>query len=769
MAERSWLHIFSSTVLILLLNQCFVEVCAAAESPQVAQREHGTGNLQSPDVEAPKVFNFSGEARANDVIGIQGANFDPTTSVYLERPEQHRVPLKIVDRVTTMWMALRVPDPLPEPLFLRVVNQHGESAVLRINAALPQMLDTTEIVPGGRFRVMGRGLLRPGHRPVVTVGGLYATVDTAASDENMLVVTAPSDIVEGSAEIRCDNGNGTGATALTGSVRVTMGSGDPLELGVGWAAGFTFTDHRLPSEAHCDGTSDDTQTIEDAVSRVAAQGGGIVELPAGTCRISGTVNLASKVVLRGAGRDKTILRYESNTPLYAENMDLVGIEGFTLLNAGRVEEGIVWKNNTRSFIRDMALSMLVSRQWFLTGNENLVFDRNSILQTGSYDLQNPYRFDGSSGLVFTNNHSTNVNGSPTFQRVHDALFLNNRFSRDASSQFEDPIVAHHGFVFDFSWRVAILGNTFDVANGPVTNVDRNDGETVLIEGGGGFRTENIGIVQSATATTVSEPGNGANANPFGAGLPIDSGLAIVSGEGTGQTRRVVAYDGRTLTIDHPWDVVPEPGSHFASFVWGLEDALIKGNTLLDNPRGIWLYQSSVRNVAILGNTVRNGGGIFLRSYQNIDQHIFTVQSGIVIADNDLRNDTGQWMSYIILSAVRANASPFGIGQIGIEVRRNRVGANTPNVTSVKEDYAAHEGFAALVHVESQDKGPSDIPMILGTIFQQNRCDNCERALWTGPGGAGTVIVENTSDPMPDLFTDVPSSPEGSDKAEPPSR
>jgi hypothetical protein len=738
MAERrTWVWI-SVLVVVIVLVSAVAAIFAWTT---------GFTSADSTDPLAPKVFNSSLEARGGNIISIQGANFDPSTTVYETRDAIAPVPLRIVNRVAKNWMAVQLPESLTDPTLIQVSNAHGKGPLLRINAALPQSLDATQIVPGGKFRVFGRSLKAAGHRPIVRVEGVEAQVDEGASDENMLVVTAPTGLkVVPQAEIQCDNGNGAGPTILEGGVRVVAGSGDPLRLGVSWGAGFAFSSRVVSSGATCDGKTDVTQVVTDAIKQASKSGGAVVELPAGNCRISGTINLASNVVLRGAGQEETAIQYEGNFPIVADGLDLVGLQSLQVVNAGQVHEGAIWKNNTRSFIQNVAINMQVSRQWFFTSNKDFLFDHNKLVQSGSYDAQNPYRFDGSVGLVFSNNQSTNVNGSPTFQSVHDSVFLNNRFTRDASSQNEATVVVHHGLVLDFAYRVAVIGNTFDVVNGPIESKSRNDGETILVEGGGGSRTENIGSVESAESNTLTDPTNGVNVEPFGAGIPENLGIAIVSGEGAGQMRRIVGKKGTTLQVDRDWDVIPGPGSHYSTFVWGLEKALIKGNVLIDNPRGIWLYQSSVRDVAILNNEIRNGGGIYLRSYQNLHLKMFTVQANIIVSDNRITNDAQRWLSYITLAEVSADTAPFGTGQFGIEIRRNTIVANPTNIASSQEDYASREGYTSLVHVEA-DKGPSSvIPHILGTIFQNNSCERCDRAYLIGAGDFGTVLADNKPEP-----------------------
>lgn len=60
------------------------------------------------------------------------------------------------------------------------------------------------------------------------------------------------------------------------------------------------------------GVQDSTAAINSAVTAAIAAGGGIVYLPPGTYLKSGAVNLSSNIVLKGAGKDITILKAKNN-------------------------------------------------------------------------------------------------------------------------------------------------------------------------------------------------------------------------------------------------------------------------------------------------------------------------------------------------------------------------------------------------------------------------------------------------------------------------
>jgi hypothetical protein len=62
-----------------------------------------------------------------------------------------------------------------------------------------------------------------------------------------------------------------------------------------------------------DGTTDDTTAIQTAITHVQSNGGGIVFIPAGTFKITGTLTITAAVRLLGAGRYTTVLNFVNTT------------------------------------------------------------------------------------------------------------------------------------------------------------------------------------------------------------------------------------------------------------------------------------------------------------------------------------------------------------------------------------------------------------------------------------------------------------------------
>lgn len=698
------------------------------------------------DTLLPTVFNAPLSARPGDIVGLQGENLGGEPVVTLagtlgEAP----IALSLVNKFGTGWVSFKIPESASGALVVHINNGQAVSAPVKLNAARAYHLDALQIVPGGAFRIFGRNLLLPGAVPTVMVDGLAAAVNVRASDEHMLLVTAPKGLrATAKAVIAVDNGNGTGPSVLDRQIDVAAGSGDPFALGVGWGAGFSGIASKPAHKVTCSGVVDDAPAVQSAMDMLAASGGGVLQLPPGACRFASSLKLKSRVVLQGTGKERTVIKYEASYPLWGRGLDLAGVRNLTLINTrGRIESPLL-QQSTRVFFQNVKFALGGGIQMFLTDNKNFVVMGSDFIQPKNPDDNGPYVLGGCGGLVFVGNTTTFANGSPNFPRVHDAYVANNRFTRDARDNQNSKGVIH-SFAMDFAHRIAVVGNTFDVLDGPIVNKFRNDGETLLTEGGGGRRTENLGTVAAATATTLSDPGNKLNVTPFTAGvIPENYGVAIVGGKGAGQSRRVTAYAAGTMTVDRAWDVVPDTRSRYATFVWGLEKSLLKNNTLTQNPRGIWLYRTAVREVDIVGNTFNEGGGIFLRSDQNLKNRSFVPQYGVRIANNSVTNTTRQWRSYISVMFARLDEPDFGIGTIGVEVRGNSVQANNPTLPMPQEDLGGAEGFVLRMHAEGPTQALSkNQTRLLGTIFQNNKCIDCEVGITVRDGAKGTVQDGNS--------------------------
>lgn len=694
--------------------------------------------------QAPVVFNAPASAKAGDIVGLQGAFFGSAPQVALKTPDGEQL-LPLINQHGEAWLSFRLPADAPPALSVRVSNGTAWSTPVFLNRATPHHLDALRIAPSGVFRLFGRSLLSPGLLPSVTVDGQAASVDLQASTAQMLVLRAPTRLQPGTQPlIQVDNGNGSGPTTLERGTTVVAGGQDVWGLGVGWAGGFEKLAARnvvlgADGQAVCQGQADDTPVVQAAMDKLAASGGGVLQLPAGNCRFAGSLQLRSKVVLRGQGQEQTRIRYEASYPVMGRALDLAGVTDLSLQGTRAGIESPLLQNSSRVFFKNVRFELGGGLHMFWTGNRDFVVADCDIVQAINPGHNGVYVLTDSAGLVFRNNRTAFAHGAPAFTGVHDAFINDNLFLRDIRATADSKDVVH-SMALDFAHKLAVVGNTFDVLGGPVRNKFRNDGETILSEGGGGARTESLGVVSAATATTLN----------IGAGEPVplpqrNYAVAIVSGTGAGQARRVTSVAGNTLTVDAPWAVLPDAGSRYAAFAWGLEKALIQGNTLRQNPRGIWLYQTALRDVDILDNRISEGGGIYIRTAQNRKDRLFTPVYGLRIEGNQISNTTGEWRSYISLMFVRMDIDDFGVASTGVEIRNNQLIANVPNLTQAQEESGAAEGFVVRMHAEGPSQAMAKFQTrLLGTVLQDNRCSGCATGVIVREGAQATVQDGNTN-------------------------
>ncbi len=707
----------------------------------------------------PVVFNAPLSSAPGDVISLQGENFGSSPSVYLVDTTGKRLAsLSVISSYAGSALTARLPSTAAGALIVQVDNGGALSSPVKLNAARPYHLDALQISAGGQFRLFGRNLLSGSQAPSVSVDGLAAKVDIAKSDEHMLVLTAPASLkANARASIVVDNRNGSGPATLDRPVEAVAGKGtDPFGLGVGWGDGFSAisgqvvnaaTDSRLNRKVKCDGSSDDAGALQDGIALATKLGGAVVQLPAGTCVYTQSLTLASKVVVRGAGKGKTTLRYAAANPgthaLWAKSQDLLGLADLSVDITKANTETSNLQGNRRLFVKNVSLSLNGGIQMFWKDNTNFAVVGTDIVQPVNDRQNGPLYMGNNSGLSFTGNTITFAHGSPSIPRCSDAYLSGNRITRDVRNAMNASSIVH-SLAIDFAHRVAIIGNTFDVLGGPITNKTRNDGETLLTEGGALNRTENIGTVTGATTNTLVDTNNTLNVMPFNDGqLPPNYGVAIVSGKGAGQHRRVTGYSGKTLSLETAWDVIPDSSSRYATFVWGLEKALIKNNTLKDNPRGIWIYQTAALDVDIVGNTITEGGGIYVRAGQLTSSKLFTPIFGIRIAKNSISNTTRQWSSYVNINFTRMDASDFGYAVINTEIRQNQLTANSPNLIMNQELSTSSEGYEVIMLGEGSAQSLLlSQARLLGTVFQSNSCRNCNRLIGTSAAAYATAIEAN---------------------------
>jgi len=698
----------------------------------------------------PLVFNASPSARPGQLVSLQGENFGTQPEVQLLSGDGSFVrKLPVVNRVGSGWVATRIPPDVRGAIVVRVVDGAVSSAPIKLNAATAHHLDSLEIAPGGVMRIFGRNLLVPDHEPVVMISGVRAVVDSNASDEHMLTVTVPLGLqATAKAAITVDNGNGSGASLLPREIAIAeQPPGNPFNLPVAWASAFTpvaqvvvnaATDPRLTAKALCNGTSNDAPAIQQALLLAQRLGGGVVQLPAGTCRISSSLQLFSKVVLQGGGKNQTFLHYDVDTPVYAANLDLSGIRQLSFINLGAASIAPSFRDSRRFFLQSVRFDLKTSRALFFHRMRNAAVLDSDFTHISGIGNHGPAHFGANQGLHFQGNTIAFASGvGGDFDSVSDAFIASNTWILNGDMAADRRIL--HTVTLNFAERIALVGNELKLVGSPV-DMAWNSSEAILTEGGGASRTESFGSVISATEWSLYDPNLVLRLGPYPAGtIPPNLTVAIIAGRGAGQMRTVSAVSNGTVAIDTPWVSVPDGTSRYALMVPGLQYALIKNNLIRNHPRGIWLFSTAARDVAIIGNNLIESGGVLLRAFQSISELQFSPIYGVQVERNEIRNSNNRYLSYLSVLFENIDERSLGISHIGVEIRNNKLTANLVNQTTIYNGISGVEGMMAQMHSHSSTYVKPPNPRILGTSFEGNTCENCNVGIRLGTGSTGTVV------------------------------
>jgi hypothetical protein len=176
-----------------------------------------------------------------------------------------------------------------------------------------------------------------------------------------------------------------------------------------------------------------------------------------------------------------------------------------------------------------------------------------------------------------------LHAGAAFRAVQDSSFTNNQLNSKGGGR------AFNGFFFESMPPISALGGVQGASNINLiitgNKINRCKEEGILIERSrtdNGTEYANMADVIAATATTVSK------AAGLGYGLLgkkvwtddmwKDMSVAIVYGKGLGQVRQVVSNTNTTLTIDSPWEVIPDTTSIF-SVMYHTNNVLVDNNTI----------------------------------------------------------------------------------------------------------------------------------------------------------------------------------------------
>lgn len=463
---------------------------------------------------------------------------------------------------------------------------------------LPGLSDN-EVAPGTEVQVVGKDLLLPDGSgssliAIRAAGDRWQTFPATSADRYSILAKLPATLAPGAYELALHNGCGGAASwSAPLAFHVKQPENWPQRQ-------WNVREHGLRG----DGITDDTDALRAMLADVENNGGGIVYFPWGTYRLSKTIVIPRRVVLRGEQRDATILMWPE--PMATKVADFAkaaiytssqfGIEDLTIIarnfdttlldlsnentHPRSVDPEVLRYYRPWSQYRDIFLRRVRFQQWLDAGRppitEDMALDKKFYLTDQCFNIR----------IVRCSNIEVSdcafQGGSNMFMNVTNSRVTGNSFSNDMNYCWtvlgggaRRLVCTGNDLRASSSFGFGSIGLQYVyAAHNKTSNFVRGEreGMTLDVSSMPGLRA--AAEYWGSPVAITNEPGNvtltfpppdaPANEDGFRTGfLPgsFRGGLAVLraydGGPGGGQTRHIVDNGAHTVTLDHPWQTPPD--------------------------------------------------------------------------------------------------------------------------------------------------------------------------------------------------------------------
>jgi hypothetical protein len=418
---------------------------------------------------------------------------------------------------------------------------------------------------------------------------------------------------------------------------------------------------RIP-QALCDGITDATEKLQQAIDAAAEGGGGIVLLPPGTCGVTNTIHLQPGVILRGAGRGATTLTVAFGKRLVRTDRESgdalvrirteAGISDMELRGGPGVDKLVLVRNYP-----EVASHVFFNRVDFdYAGRAAVLEDGQYRGQTHGVDVHGPVRhftmwrckvaapgplsiYGGRQKARYcriignhfevTGRHRTGCVG---MKSVYDSMIEGNTFAGGnramlmgyGSSRnwvFENRVTGttrspngHEVFMSEFG-GTARMGEQVWFGT-PVTVEARRTSFTQDLE-------KDLKLAYGATAAEVND-------------VPYESYLYVAEGRGLGQYRRIEAIEARSVVTERPWNVVPDSTTRLVVFFGPVRNMWVDNVTGPGDGISQFLWGGGIENI-VDGHFMWGEGGLSIHSRAHCVDSRGQVEAYGVLAFNQVLN------------------------------------------------------------------------------------------------------------------------------------
>jgi hypothetical protein len=740
------------------------------------------------DCKAPVLLRISDAVKPGQLFSVNGEWLDAeNVEVFVaigseagEAPPSHALTAPIVqtDEQGHFLVASLPPQMPPGAFTVWVRNSAGCSASISMNHPRPLYLSEYEAWAGQQMKIIGRNFDpaefgaagRPHVRLVNDVGGCF-TAQVINHNPYAITFRVPEAAVTRYWVEASIDGKGWRRPPASEALKIVSAGKDPLGLGVAWADKFQW--HRVcdvtKSGVPTNGGDDVTAQVQKVVETAKAAGGGVVYFPAGRYELS-RIALPADIVLLGAGAKKTTLVSASIGGNFIDSSGdgaIAGRQGVACLSIETrnpnvrpdifISLGEPWgQNNNVSdlrvrtaaemFVKSVNLNYPLTGPAVTTGQRGIgvewIGKQRAICEdcnfvgyhaqpyismiTDYYSVKRNY-FEYSTGyIVCCGSRSFYENNRIVGHRKHSAVSgdydLHGLFARD---------------------RAYMANNVVDGVGSLSSGMgDDNDGEALCVEvPDAAF---NYGSVTAASETTLT-------VNPQ---VPLIApqvsfghlSVAIIDGRGLGQLRRVIRVDSQNneLTIEHPWDVIPDATSAF-TLILPLEQVTFFRNSATDCTKGMWFFGNTYDSVMAENNTTDCEGlsmwtvrtpGVFVPGYFARFARNRVVGVSAKTLNGGISYDTGRYDQ---------NGAYFGTQAYGIEMLDNFVSGNPGSIpvpgVSTAPPYPGLT-LSAATYSSQYDGNPAGADG-KNNVLARNKLSKLATGITITHSLSGTLIADNT--------------------------
>ncbi len=543
----------------------------------------------STAAEKPGVIWCSAPVKPGEIVMVFGGEWGKSPKVDLGGGKTIE-PLQVTDTTVNFFY----PKDLPMGILKGKIVADGQSSrEFALNQPDIWWLQGDwgkEASPGGWLRAFGR-CLSFDNKAAMTIKSNGKSIDLKLEKQDCWSLNAalPSDLAAGEYELILRNGLGSDSYPL-GKMTVKP------HAEVWKTKVFNATEYGAVAN---DGF-DDTVAVKSALEAIKANGGGILYFPRGRYQINGMLEIPPCALLKGESMELSQLYWpDTDNPPEAliKGTHSFGIEDI-FLTSGFHQNGIMSEGDnitlrrirTRLNYSQYLTREEATRREAILGNSRILVFHGDFVRVIGCDI---YTVAGGSFGISGNYYQVTDNifgkGSPVgWSGFHGSQMIvdNNKFTGSQGVSF--------GATSAEGTRNIYWGNNYQQCNFAW------DCEAFTCDGG----------VPCYKDTAESVKGTELQLKKFawrhGADFWQKGYVQLVAGKGAGQIRKIAKIDGNKVTVDQPWDILPDEKT-FIVIAAFRQHFIYVNNETNDSTVAMQLYGSMISAIIANNKASRSGG------------------------------------------------------------------------------------------------------------------------------------------------------------------